>query len=386
MTAFSDSEQRAILAALFAPEEGQSPDTASLDPGQFSGLWRFVARDLHGGRSLDDVWLDLDSSSQAALLAARPGAETAPQERDMYDHDDLLAAEFKPLSWVIDGLVVADGLTWLGGKKKLGKSLLALNAAWAVAGGGVLLGRQCQQGRVVYLCLEDGRRRLQDRLRKQDAPAGLPITYVFRFRPLDAGGMDDLRALILEKKPSLLILDTLASAKTGRLDENDAGAMGDLANALHLLAQDYGVAVLIIVHHGKMATGDPGFDIRGSSAQSGASDVNLGLYRNEDGAVTLKTEGRDLEGEEIRIALDKPTLTWALVGDARKLARQDADDGVRGVLMTLGEADAGAVARECGRERSWVARQLKRLERDGAVSSRAIKDGKTSKIVYKVIK
>lgn len=157
--------------------------------------------------------------------------------------------------------------------------------------------------------------------------------------------------------------------------------MGDLANALRILAQDHGTAILVVVHHGKASQGDPGFDIRGSSAQAGAADVNLGLYKTEDG-YTLKAEGRDIEPLELRIALDVPTLTWALVGDARQLAKADAEGELLEALEELGEADAGALARELDKSRVAVRRILKRLESDGKVKSRIELAGKTRKIVY----
>jgi hypothetical protein len=283
---------------------------------------------------------------------------------------------------VVEGLVLADGLTALGGKKKLGKSLFCLQMAVAVATGGSLLGRRCKRGKVVYVCLEDGQRRIQDRLRRQAAAAGgLDIAFITRLRPLDAGGMADLRAILAQERPLVLIIDTIASAKTGKTDENDAGSMGDIFNGLRVLAQDLCAAILAVLHHGKLVTGDPGFDFRGSSAMGGAADINLGLYR-ADGVSTLKGEGRDVDALELRIALDIPTLTWDLVGDARALARNEADEEALAAVKALGEGDAGAVARELGKSRTRVQVALKRLAREGKLASRVEKSGRVSKIVY----
>jgi RecA-family ATPase len=76
----------------------------------------------------------------------------------------------------------ARGFSVLAGKSKLGKSWLALNLALAVASGGTAIGSiDVEQGEVLYLALEDTKRRLQGRLRKilaateAEPPAGLTL-------------------------------------------------------------------------------------------------------------------------------------------------------------------------------------------------------------------
>jgi len=373
-----------LAAYVVGPQPGDPPrDPSNLGDYMDYGPFAQFVYGIQQGGDLQTLLLSLPPALALILANADPSGNHQAQG-DTWEHDALLGATFPPIKWVVDGLVVSDGLTFLGGKKKVGKSLMALHLSWTVAAGGVFLGRKCEKGGVVYLCLEDGPRRLQGRLQKQAAPSGLPITYITRMRPLDAGGLDDLRDLIIDKQPSLLVLDTLAAAKTGRVDENAAGVMGDLTNALRILAQDHHVGVLVVAHHGKISTGDAGFDLRGSSATPGASDVNLGIYRNEDGC-TLKGEGRDIDAFALRVALDVPTLSWGLVGDARKIAKIETEDDVLGTLRKLGEADAGAIARETGKGRPWTARVLKRLEREGQVSSRTEKTGKNIRLLYRAV-
>lgn len=83
---------------------------------------------------------------------------------DSIDAETLLGMDFAPLEYVIPGYVV-EGLTVLGGKPKLGKSWWAYDASIAVATGGKAMGSvECEQGDVLYLALEDSRRRVKDRL------------------------------------------------------------------------------------------------------------------------------------------------------------------------------------------------------------------------------
>ncbi len=304
------------------------------------------------------------------------------RERRIWGLDDILALESREVPWVVEGLVVDEGLTVLGGKKKVGKSLLCLQIAHAVAGGRSVLDRPTTQGAVVYLCLEDGTLRLQRRLVRQGATAHLPVRFITTWKPLDQGGFDDLHQLIAEINPRLVIIDTLASATSANLDENVNAPVAELANRLRRLGQDLGVGLLVAAHHGKTNYGDVGFDLRGASALSAASDVNLGLY-SEGGAHELRAEGRDIEGLELRVSLDEPTLCWHPVGDARVLAREEAEADVRDALADLGEADAQEMADNRNKSRSSIQDAAKRMADQGRLNRREVPTGKKSKkLVY----
>src|SRR5262249_588982 len=85
---------------------------------------------------------------------------------EIFTAADLAVMELPEPRWAVGGLIPA-GLSLLAGKPKLGKSWLALNVALAgPTGGGALGSVQLQPGDVLYLALEDTRRRLKDRLAK----------------------------------------------------------------------------------------------------------------------------------------------------------------------------------------------------------------------------
>src|SRR5690242_19890502 len=78
----------------------------------------------------------------------------------------LMWEDLPPIRYIVPNLI-AEGLTLLGGKAKLGKSWLLLGTAIAVAMGGYALSSiRVEQGDVLYLALEDNKRRLQKRLRQ----------------------------------------------------------------------------------------------------------------------------------------------------------------------------------------------------------------------------
>jgi hypothetical protein len=294
-------------------------------------------------------------------IAGNGAPRTVPREPPRkWLHDQLLDEHFPPLRWLVDQLILEGGFTILGGKKKLGKSWLCLQIAVAVAVGAKTLLRDVVSGPVVYICLEDGERRLQDRLRKQKASRGLPITWYTTFPKLDDGGLEELERVASEH-PRLIIMDTLAAAKTGKVDENSSGPMADLGNELRRIAQANSVGLLATHHHGKFSYGDPGDDLRGSSALAAAADVNLGLYRIDD-AFRLRGEGRDIEPCDFAIRFDaNGEWVWKMLGDARVIASDQADSVILLALAALGEATTAAVASFVNKGETAVRERLQDL-------------------------
>jgi hypothetical protein len=93
----------------------------------------------------------------------------------------------------------------------MGKSWLALQIACAVGSGGSVLDRSVEQGPVLYMALEDSPRRLQERLRKQEAPPA-ELTFALEWKPLGAGGLEALRAAMDKRHYKLVVVDTLNRA------------------------------------------------------------------------------------------------------------------------------------------------------------------------------
>ena len=110
------------------------------------------------------------------------------------------------------------------------------------------------QGDVLYLALEDSKRRLQRRMSKL-LPAGTPwprnLTLKTEWRRLHEGGLDDIRAWHADSKnkggkPVLVIIDVLAKVRkpTGnkQLYEADYEALTGLTR----LAGELGLAVVVV--------------------------------------------------------------------------------------------------------------------------------------------
>jgi hypothetical protein len=132
--------------------------------------------------------------------------------------DQLQRASFAPPLLVISPLI-AEGVTLLAGKPKLGKSWLVLDIARAVASGDRALGSlSVMQGQVLGLFLEDSERRLQARLRKlhnggsEVWPSDFHLTT--QWPRLDEGGLADIDKWCRHvPNPKLIEIDTLAKIR-----------------------------------------------------------------------------------------------------------------------------------------------------------------------------
>lgn len=236
----------------------------------------------------------------------------------------LKATVFKPITWVVPGLI-PDGLTMLASKPKVGKSWLMLDTAVAVANGGYVLDQKCVQGDVLYAALEDNPRRLKSRMSKVCQLAEWPsrLTFWTEMRHLEDDGLDQLREWISSvENPRLIIIDVFAKvrrAKRGQEGLYDADYLA--AVPLKKLADETGVAIVIVHHLRKMASdGDPLDMVSGSTGLTGAMDTVLVLNRGSEG-VTLYGRGRDIEEIESAVAFDRQTCRWSMLGDAGEVRR-----------------------------------------------------------------
>lgn len=239
---------------------------------------------------------------------------------------DLMEKQLPDVRYIIPGYI-AEGLTLLGGKPKLGKSWLLLGCAIAVATGGYAFGSvQVEQGDVLYLALEDNERRLQRRLSQllftEPAPEHLHIDTICQ--RLDGGLCDDLRTWITSvTNPRLIIVDVLNKVRPAQ--KNNEGIYDYDVRSLEgmqSLAAEYGIAI-VVVHHTRKAEAEDPFDcLSGSTGLSGTADATLVLARDSQGT-TLYGRGRDIEEIETALAFDRTTGQWSVLGAVADVRRSD---------------------------------------------------------------
>jgi DNA-binding transcriptional ArsR family regulator len=286
---------------------------------------------------------------------------------------DLERMTFPPLRYAVPGLL-PEGLALLAGRPKFGKSFLCLDLAIAVATGGLAFGQlQCDAGDVLFLALEDSRRRLKSRLAAMLPGGGFPPRLMIETEAprLDAGLVERLTKWIArQSSPRLIVIDTLRCVRPpgngrGGYDE-DAEALAPL---LELARSTPGLCILV-VHHTRKADADDTFDtISGTFGLTGVADTLLVFGKHGEGA-KLAVQGRDIDAVEKAFRRDPMTGGWLFAGDARDIAKTGERQAI---VDELNEASGGPlttaqIARALGKKPDTVSHLLRRLADDGQVA------------------
>jgi hypothetical protein len=284
----------------------------------------------------DDLRKRLDQHRAAIGNTAFANEATGKDWREnMISARDLCTMRFPPLKFIVPQ-VIPEGLTILAGRPKIGKSWLTLLVGIALANGVAALGLDYRltmplRGSVLYLGLEDGRRRLQRRITKLlgALPENWPQQLYLKteWRRFDQGGLDDIRAWHDDAKgkgeiPILVIVDTLATVRAlGNSKASPYQNDHDALAGLQKLAEELGIAV-VVNHHDRKMDADDVFDtVSGTLGLTGAVDTILVLTRKAQGT-TLHIRGRDIE-DETALAMQFNNGRWSVLGAASEVQRSD---------------------------------------------------------------
>jgi hypothetical protein len=239
----------------------------------------------------------------------------------------LDAQNFPPLAYAVPGLI-PEGSVLLVGAPKVGKSWLVLAVALAVAEGGRALGIEVPKRPVLYLALEDGHRRLQDRCRRLLVGEKIPpeFQYVTMIEPGRVG--DTIAAWIHwhQEPPPLVILDTLGKVLPPAAN-NETTYQRDyrVGTALKRIVDTYPGATLLTNHHDRKANADDFVDaVSGTHGLAGAADTIIVLARDrQEAAGLVKVTGRDVAEGEYAVTF-KDGAVWELDGHDLEAAREKA--------------------------------------------------------------
>jgi hypothetical protein len=261
-----------------------------------------------------------EQPSPGANGADTNGPEPAAPEVGFSDVE-LIDGEPAEPTFIVDNLV-PEGSIILAGRPKTGKTTLAMNLADAKARGGMALGNiQCEQGDVLFLALEDNRRRLRKRRRMMLDAEGLRpterLTFKLEWPRLDDGGIEKLDAACA-RNPNLklIVIDTWKKiCPRRRKDQDDYDHQSDAATLLQKLAAKYQIAI-IIIHHSRKGPGSEDFvdDVLGTTGLTGAVDTIISFKRKRGTSdAEIAVTGRDVDECEKALAGDQTTGLWRLL-------------------------------------------------------------------------
>lgn len=291
--------------------------------------------------------------------------DAAVPELGLITDADLDSLELPDPKWIIPGYLT-EGLALLGGKPKMGKSWLALGLAYAVASGGRALNAiEVEQGDVLYLGLEDTRRRLQSRMRaiRQELPATPRLHFKTEWPRLNEGGLDMIGSwLHATPDARFVVLDTFAKVKARSTGRDQYEDDYDALSGLKAMADEFSIAAQCVTHTRKSDADDIFDTIIGGVGLPGAADMSWVLKRERGQAdAFLYVTGRDIEEREAALMFHTDTGQWSLMGDADEYRRSKEQNAILNLLIDNGPMTPKEIARELDKHDSTVRSLLAKM-------------------------
>ena len=255
-----------------------------------------------------------------------------------------------PACLVEPGLLPPQGILFVGGEPKVGKSLLVANLALSLAAGTDRIGFPIPAPRRVLICqfelpVPQFVSRLATMRRALGAAADQHLLVDTRATGhlLNAAqGLNHFVSAARAAAAEIIVLDPLYS--THDQDENDTRAMAALCQSL-LRLRDASRAALVVVHHVRKSIGrhEIGSAFRGSSALHAVGDSYLLLTRPSPQLPTieLRFQFRYAAAQPSRLLQLDPRTLWfssagpplATVAPRRKVEKAD----VKQALAEMGD-------------------------------------------------
>ncbi|PSB27929.1 AAA family ATPase, partial [Chlorogloea sp. CCALA 695] len=296
--------------------------------------------DLLNLLAIDD---EVERIRQQAILAPKYQMSTSTLERALqlikqrtttptpqwFDLDTFFDQESQGLKWTITELLPVGETVILAGPPKSGKTLLAIDCAFAVATGeSSFLKEAVTQGRVLIVSVDESAHSTKAKLikrgfRRSDA-SNVQVMTSFDVRQIKA-----LEERLEVFRPTLVVIDSLKRITHGQQISENSAEFADNIYTIKELLTKYGTSG-ILIHHTSKNQEALGVDkIRGSSAISGAvwgtwqldhipkpdpNNKKRLIIDPKDPKRILSVFSRDAEGQQLRIELDLEDHSWVNQG------------------------------------------------------------------------
>jgi biotin operon repressor len=288
---------------------------------------------------------------------------------------DLMLKEFPPTAWVVPW-ILPEGLSICAAKPKMGKSWLWLNVCLSVSFGGFVLGKiKVPHCNALYLCLEDGERRLQNRIRElgydhKTIPAD--FEYDDTLPALDNGAITLIDDWIKSKKRTsnrynLVVIDTLVMVKKAQkrginIYDQDYDGLSDL----RAMGQKHPGTAILLIHHTKKGDASDVYDMMtGSTGLQGVVETEMVLFMVANQA-WLQVTGKDVEETKIPLRFDKETCQWIALEDQKVQISPERTE-IIDYLTEVGEARPKEIAEALGIPYNNVLQLAKGMKDEGIV-------------------
>ncbi len=231
--------------------------------------------------------------------------------------EELMSMELPPTRMIVHRLL-PQGLHILAGAPKTGKSWLTLWLCLQISKGEPVWELPTEKGSVLYLCLEDSYGRIQERMLDLTDHAPPDIHFATMADTINGGLIKQIKTF-LAKHPNtnFIAIDTLQRIRNVSGDLNAYANDYKDINLLKQIADEYGIAILLVHHLRKQGDDDPINMISGTTGLTGAVDGLYVLKKDSRRSRTAKlvSTGRDIEDTEYTLEFDKRTHVWNFFSD-----------------------------------------------------------------------
>jgi KaiC/GvpD/RAD55 family RecA-like ATPase len=263
------------------------------------------------------------SKSEVEELLKHINRGTNQEELKSYSIDDLFDLQSEGLTWVIPELLPRGETIILAGSPKAGKSLLAIDAAFAIATGeSRFLGENASSGKVLLVSCDESLNSTKSKLikrgfRRGDSMEILPQWTIDRLHELEQK-LEDYR-------PDVVIVDSLKRITHGsHISENSAEFSDNIYTLKELFAK-YRCSGILIHHANKNNEATGVNKLRGSSAIAGAvwgtwqidhilrpdpNNKKRLIVDPKDPIRMLSIFARDTEGQTLKIEFNPENNSW----------------------------------------------------------------------------
>ena len=224
--------------------------------------------------------------------------------------EEIMATPIAPIPFSVENLF-GQGLYLFAGAPKIGKSWLSLDICLSVAKGEAVLGQRTAKGTALYLCLEDNKVRLQNRLYELTNEPTDSLYFSLLADTIGDGLEQQIEQFYLAHRDlKIVVIDTLQKIRSS--EESAYGTDYTELASLKRLADKLAITILLVHHTRKCKDSDPFNMISGSTGLRGGADGALVLIEKDRATheATLYCEGRDIESRELK--LQRTAHRWEL--------------------------------------------------------------------------
>jgi RecA-family ATPase len=209
-------------------------------------------------------------------------------------------SDFPQPDWIVEGIVIRNGLTLLYGDSGAGKTTFCLYMTDAIQMGKDLLGLKCKQGRVIFIENDESAELLKSHRDKVGLPTKLDIANTDI--AWDAGTKKfnkEFEEILYYYKPDVVIIDAFTSLGIPDITRPESALVLD---ELRRLAKGHGCAMVIIHHTNKAG------EQMGSSLHKAKMDSIVSLVNVSDIVTVTQEKVRGSKFEPKGIYFDPVTL------------------------------------------------------------------------------